>query len=383
MKWIGGVILLIITIVLLIIAVFMLPWFSTKTNYERERINENIPEYWEESLGGVERDWDESTYYMQSYEMKSSRPLNWSSSKAGGSTSSGKLHYNSDPSTGGWNGNFESMIKAGYPVQGFLPGGPEQLAVFNFTYYILIFSIIMSIICIVFIILGGLEKLGAIVPKVIVGITIIFVIITPLYFALALPPAIESDSKEYQKTMDPINFTASYNRPAEAGGIMGEANEKDDKENMVTAHTEFAPGLGWWLAVGAIFTTIITIGFVTGPGEGSPAEPENRYSSRKYHEFDRPYEKEREREQRYSESYYEEEDQYRSRDTDRYSDEYNYEDRYQSRRQAEYPEYTRKAPYQRAPPPSHGFGRPPPRPPKRRARYPPQRRSSRRPPPSY
>jgi hypothetical protein len=398
MKWIGGVILLIVTIVLLIVAVFMFPWFTTKTNYERNTIDECCPEYWEDNLGGNERDWDESTFYLQSYELKSSRPLNWSSTKAGSSTSSGMLQYNSQPSAGGWDGSYYSMIQAGYPEPGFLPGGAEQMAVYNFTYYILLFTIIMAVVCIIFIIIAGLEKINAIVPKVIVGVTIIMVVIAPLYFALGLPPAIETDSKEYNRVNDPLNSTSSYHRPAEAGGIMGKANEKDDETSRITSTTEFAPGMGWWLAVGAIFTTIITIGFVTGPGADAGAKPKDDRSRRKYHEYDRMYDQDRSRgpgtgsrpgygpppsHRQRTDDYYEEDydrrDQYEYDSRDQYYDDYQ-DDGYPPPRGRGYGESPRdrRAP----PPPSHDFGRPTPRPPRRPGGHTPSRRA-RRPPNGY
>jgi hypothetical protein len=366
MKWIGGVILIIVTIILLIIAVFMFPWFSTKTTYEQDTIEKYVPDYWEENLGGeeYERDWDETVYHLQSYEIKSSRPINMSSAKSGASTSSGMLHYNSEPSAGGWEGNHKSMIEAGYPVPGFLPGGPEQLAVYNFTYYLNIISIIMAIVCIIFIILAGLEKIGAIIPKILVGITIIFVVLGPLYFALGLPAAIEADSKEYNKVRYPGNSTAEYNRPAEAGGIMGKANEMDDASDRVTSTTEFAPGLGWWLAVGAIFTTIITIGFITGPGAAAYAKPDDERSRRKYHEYDDLYDRDR--------AHYSDEGRTRyDADHEPYRGEYD----------DGQPRYSRRPPP--SPPRSQDYGRPPPRPPRRPGGYPPPHREHRRPPPNY
>jgi hypothetical protein len=266
MKWIVGVILLIVSIILIILSIFMFPWFTTKTTYDRINIEEFCSHYWDDNLGGVERDWDESIYSLRSYELRSSRPVNWSGSSTSGGTSSGDLLYNSKPTAGGWDGTYQEMVDNNIPVAGFLPGGSEQLAIYNFVYYVLLISIVLALISIVLIILAGMEKIGALLPKIVVGITIIFVILAPLYFALALPPAIEADSKEYNSVKNPLNQNNTYRRPPEAGGIMGEANEKDDDSGRITSTTEFAPATGWWMAIVAIFLTIITIAFVSGPG---------------------------------------------------------------------------------------------------------------------
>jgi hypothetical protein len=112
-------------------------------------------------------------------------------------------------------------------------------------------------------------------------ITIILVIIGPLYFAIGLPDAIGTD---YDKK--------GYEVPAEAGGIMGTADERDQDTNLILTETEFAPGMGWWLAVIAIFLVIISLGFVTGPAPPSGyrddtygAPPPSRYSD----QYTEPY----------------------------------------------------------------------------------------------
>ena len=392
MKWIGGVILLIVTITLLVVAIFMFPWFSTKTNYERERINDVQPDYWEDNMGGMERDWDESTFYLQQYELKTSRPWDWGKNGSRESASSGMLQYNAAPEAGGWEGSYRSQVEAGYPKPGFLAGGNEQLAVYNFTYYMVLFAIILACVGIVFIILAGLEKMNAVVAKVLVGVIIVIVILAPLYFALALPPAIETDHNQLKK-VDP-SFQNNTKRPPEAGGIMGKANEKDDASGGITSTTEFAPGIGWWLSIVAIFTTIITLGFVTGPGAASSARPD--YSRKKYHEFDDVYDDQyrydtgRDHGQpsrRADEQYYEDDyhDRGRLRERDQYYDDYD---------RGGHPPMRSPGPQGRAPPPTqqYDYGRPAPRPPRRqpgtrpgpRGRAPPpRRRPGRRPPPGY
>lgn len=399
MKWIGGVILLIITIILLIVGAFFFPWFTTKTEYNREVIDNVNENYWDDKLSGVERDWDESTYHLQHYELETSRAWDWNKNGSKESKSSGKLLYNSAPEAGGWDGSYRSIVEAGYPPPGFMAGGNEQLSVYNFTYYMCIFAIIIACIAIIFVIIAGLEKISVLVPKILVGVAIILVILAPLYFALALPPAIEKDDKELFKVQDTYaTNTTEHRRPPEAGGIMGGAKERDEESGDVTSKTDFAPEFGWWLAIGAIFTTIISVGFVTGPAPAGTTPPD--YSRRRYHEFDQPDERyrfERDYERGYGSPpqsgaarYHE--DEYRKRSSKEYyetrngaGDQYGYDERsdyYDQDYDRSGYDYDRRA---RAPAPPQSPGYSPPPPPRRTRGYrpPPGKRARRREPPRY
>lgn len=353
MKWIGGIVLSIITIILLIMAMFIFPWFGTKTEYWRERINEVRPEYWDEGLGGIERDWDESTYYLQEYELKSSAKQDWLRTNVSNATSSGTLEYNAAPKEGGWEGSYYEMMDANYPVPGFLAGGNEQLNVYNNTYYMVLLAIILSIIGIIFIIIAGLGKINPTIPKVLVGIAVIFTVLAPIYFALALPMAIETDDEELQN----IKGTNNESPPEGGGQIMGNANERDKLEGVTLASIDWAPELGWWFSVGAIFTSIVTIAFITG-GKSEP-ERVSRDMRRKYHEFDRQseYDDRRDYDEEYipptrrqrSDGYYEEESGGRRREP------YDYE-------RGGRPRPGPREPPQRS---RYDYGRPTPRPPRK------------------
>ncbi len=362
----------------------MFPWFVTKTNYYRDKIS---TEYWEENLGGVERDWDESTYYLQSYELRSSRPLNWSSSITSSSTTSGRMYYNSQPSSGGWDGSYQSINESGYPVDGFLVGGNEQMTVYNFTYYMLLLALVVSIISIILIAIAGMGKVNPTVPKVIVVVAIILVVFAPLYFALALPVAIDTDSREFHNVKHPLDSSSSYTKPAEAGGIMGTANELDEQglTRDIISKTEFSPGFGWWFCVAAIFTTIISIGFVSGKKPPEEVSMEERQLRKKYHEFDKQTQKgfrdQRQRDNGYYDDYQSQE--YRNYNRGR---DYGYDDRYRDDYYQEPRGYNRDGMDRGySPPPARDYGRPPPRPPRRAGGYdypPPQnqRRQYRQPP---
>ena len=286
MKWIGGFILMIITMVFLVIAIFMFPWYTTKTVYERDYINREYREYWDDNLDGMERDWDESTFYLQNYELRSSNAWDWGENGSTPRKSSGTLYYNSEPSAGGWDGSAEKIDDAGYPKTGFLPGGTEQLTVYNYTYYFEIISTILAIVSIIFVILAGIQKIRATIAKIIVVITAILVVIGPIYFAIMLPFAIDTDCEEIHKVQDPFEQNKTYESPAEADGIWGTTNEKDPADR-ITATTDFTPGLGWWMAICAIFSSIITLVFISDPNEIKSTTPE--HLKRKYHELDKDY----------------------------------------------------------------------------------------------
>ena len=374
MKWIGGVILLIITIILLITSMFMFPWFETKSKYHRNTINEKNPEYWDEKLGGLERDWDESIYYLQEYELKSSTNIDWQrTNQSTGATGSDKLEYNSPVKSGGWDGSYREMVETDYPVPGFLPGGNEQLNVYNYTYYMILLAFIMAIIAIIFIVISGLGKISPTAPKVITAITIIFVILSCLYFALALPYAIETDDEELQKLRDPLHET-DHETPPEAGGaVMGEANERSD-DGTPLSKIEWSPGLGWWMVVGAIITSMISMLFMPIPEQ--PVETTPPHLRRKYHEFDETgrgydiggYDQEYiPPQRRQSTAEYYEDDYYEPAPRGRERPGYDSHDMYSD-------DYARSRPppqRRRGPPPSHDYGRPAPRPPQRKRRPPP------------
>jgi hypothetical protein len=372
MKWIGGVILMIVTLVLLLMAAFMFPWFTTKTKYNTEVITD---EYWE-NLGSDGRDWDESIYYLQHYELKSSRPLKWSNSSTSESPNSGSMRYNSDPTAGGWDGSYQEIAEAHYPVPGFLPGGKEQLSVYNLTYYMVLLGIILAVVSLVLIIVAGFNKISVTIPKIMVIVTAIFVVFAPIYFALALPVSIEADSEESYSVKNPLNINSTYVRPAEAGGIMGQANERDEDSRLITSKTDFGPGFGLWFGFVAIFTSIITIAFIGSPKETVEPSIEEKRIRQKYHEYDKSYDEGR--------GYRDDHGSHRGGQSSsqhggrRYDDSY-YNDAYYD------DQYTYSQPQRRRreQPQSYDYGRPAPRPPRRRPNYPPPGTRRRQRPPGY
>jgi hypothetical protein len=371
MKWIGGAVLLIITIIMLIMAMFMFPWFKTKTEYNIDIINENSPEYWNQNADGIEHRWDESIYYLEEYEMKCSTNRDWERNGGNDSASSGKIRYDSSGTKGGWDGSYRDMAAAGYPVQGYLAGGKQQLNVFNYTYYMVLLAIILSIVGIILVAVAGVGKISPTVPKVVIGVTVIFVVLAPLYFAFALPPAIRGDDEELFMIQNPLQ-SRNHTSPAEGNEqIMGEGNENikdNDGYTVILSTKSWGPELGWWFSVVAIFTAIITIGFVEGKTKPTDTTPRNMRS--KYHEFDRPEPGRRRGDEfhgpsdrgRGRDDYY---DDYDRGSDSRYDDDYAREDYPPPRRRSREPNS------RRGPAPDYDYGRPPPRPPRRGRRPPP------------
>ncbi|WP_455392744.1 hypothetical protein [[Eubacterium] cellulosolvens] len=361
MKWVGGAILLIVTIIFIVLAIFMFPWFTTKTEYNIETINDNNPDYWDDHLDGIEREWDETTYSLMDYEMQSSSKLDWDRDGQNDSTNSGKIKYDSSVKSGGWDGSYRDMAMEDYPVPGFLAGGSEQHNVYTYTYYMLLLSVILAVVGIILTLVAGLGKIKAIIPKILVGITIIFVVLAPLYFALALPPAISNDHEKLQAITSFGNQTVQEPEPPEGGSsIMGEANEKSEG-GRVLSHITWGPELGWWLSIIAIFTCIITIAFIEGKAPPVSSTPDNMRT--KYHEFDQRPRRRMDRGSSYEQEYIPPPSR---RGRDDYYDDYgggrdDYYDDYGSG--YDYP--PRRGP-RRPPPPSQDYGRPPPRPLRRR-----------------
>lgn len=270
-KWPIGVILMVVTIVLLILTMIYFPWFTTKTEFHKERIED-----WSE-YGEPPREWDEQIYGLQDYQLKSSDARDWDGDNYTDGAKSKIYNYNDKPDKGGWDGSYDDMGDSGHEGA-WKYGGPAQLDVYNTIYLLTLISIICAIICIALIPLAGLKKIPPAAAKIMIVITIIFVIIGPLYFAIGLPDAIGTD---YDKK--------GYELPAEADGIMGSAKENDQETGLLISETEFAPGMGWWLAVIAIFLVIVSLGFVTSPAPAAapPLHPPPGY--REGGGYDDPY----------------------------------------------------------------------------------------------
>jgi hypothetical protein len=257
-KWPIGVILMVVTVILLVLSMIYFPWFTTKTEFHKERIED-----WSE-YGEPPREYDEVQYGLQDYQLKSSDAKDWDGDNYTDGAKSKIYNYNDNPDKGGWDGSYDDLVASGHEGARKY-GGPAQLDVYNTIYLLTLITIICAIVSIVLIPLSGLRKIPAVGAKVMIVITIILVIIGPLYFAIGLPDAIGTD---YDKK--------GYEVPAEAGGIMGTADERDQDTNLILSETEFAPGMGWWLAVIAIFLVIISLGFA-GPSTEIPPQP-SRYS---------------------------------------------------------------------------------------------------------
>ena len=268
-KWAVGVILMVITIVFLILGMIYFPWFTTKTEFRQERIEDE--DWIDERLGGYgepARDWDEVEFGLQDYQLKSSEPRYWSGNNSTDSARSKIFNYNDKVEKGGWDGSYDEILES-ENLGAWKYGGPAQMDVYNTVYLCVLITIILVIVCMVLIPLAGMRKIPPVAAKIMVVVAIIFVIIGPLYFAIGLPDAIGTDADE-----------KGFEVPPEAGGIMGTADERDQETNRIITDTEFAPGLGWWFTVISIFLVIISLGFISSPPPAAPPplHPPQEYS---------------------------------------------------------------------------------------------------------
>ncbi len=259
-RWAVGVILMVIAIVFLILAMIYFPWFTTKTEFTKKNIE---PEEWAydenlEGYGAPEREYDEVEFGLQTYQIKSSDARDWDNDSYVDGAKSKEYTYTDKPDKGGWDGSYDDIIESKH-IGAWKYGGPAQLDIYNMVYMFVLLTIIFAIICIILIPLAGMRKIPPIAAKVMIVVTIIFVIIGPLYFAIGLPDAIGTDADK-----------KGFDVPPEAGGIMGNADERDQATNDIISDTEFAPGLGWWLSIISIFLVIISLGFVTTPAPPAP-----------------------------------------------------------------------------------------------------------------
>lgn len=125
---------------------------------------------------------------------------------------------------------------------------PEnQAKLYTNVYYIAIVTLVIAIISLICLILSGIGKLGIKIAGIKIGailllITMIFAIVAPVYFAVAVPGAMHEDSATWDK------------------GFMGSEEEAGMK-------TTWGPGYGWYLAIVAFVLALIGMIFTFIPGK--------------------------------------------------------------------------------------------------------------------
>lgn len=127
----------------------------------------------------------------------------------------------------------------------------NTIGVFNAIYYIIITIMILTILAMVLTVLAYFRK-G--VFKVLVGILLIallLAILTPVFFAAALPTAFNDDYEEYMSSIDIEDIDPEYeiNKPGITENFAGEEKDGDYEAS-------WGPSNGWVLAI----ITFILIG---------------------------------------------------------------------------------------------------------------------------
>jgi hypothetical protein len=163
---------------------------------------------------------------------------------------------------GGWGGEFSDSP----------PGQPNKLEIFNLANTFLTIALVFAIISLILICLGGLKKIPALPPKIVAALFILFAILAPIYFAVFLPEVFHKDAEGVYKAHERFH-NAGYKKPPEASVFMGKETKRLESGELQTERS-WEPGLGWYLAVIALFLAIATLPCI----EGKPKEvmPETR-----------------------------------------------------------------------------------------------------------
>jgi len=269
-KWIIGMTLAVVVILLIIISIFM-PWFKVR--------NEVI------MVGGSDPApyWIEQEYSLQEGSAKSNARV--FDTDGDGSPDNPKLKderldkkaYVTDADhAGAWNGDY-------------LEGGkPEMYDVVEMCYMLIIIVILLAATTAALIPIAGVGKLTPWAPKGIGVVLILLIALIPIYYAFFLPQAINGDTKNDYR-LDNEGSLEGYDSDLVPGAeaFMSSGDYSNPINLTVTEEGEWevGPGLGWWIAVIAIFLSIGMVACISGPAL-PPGAPDDRPYSRDY---DDPY----------------------------------------------------------------------------------------------
>jgi hypothetical protein len=245
-KWPVGVALAGIVIGIMFFAMEQ-PWFTVTIEYK--------------PYAGVDGHTTEGRYYL----------TQWEAEDKGLDLKTGFISYDDDPIDGGWKGSYDD-------------GGQEaKYEVYQTTYYLVLLTMLMAALSAVTIAIAGLGYVTPVVPKLFCVLMIIFAILAPIYFAIFLPGAYEDDNDAFCERMEEqyaasgANDTFECPDSPQAEGFMASAENTEADENgteRVTSEEAWGPGIGWWLAVIAIFLAMFS--FVCAEGKPKPPAPAPR-----------------------------------------------------------------------------------------------------------
>lgn len=127
--------------------------------------------------------------------------------------------------------------------------------VYDNTYYITIAALILSVITLILLILVGIGKVALVkIGVIFLLITMIFAVVAPVYFAVALPGAMDEDAED----------TGGYDK-----GFMGSESDYP----MAGTDSTWGPGYGWYLAIVAFVFALIGLIITVIPGKKAVPAP--------------------------------------------------------------------------------------------------------------
>ncbi len=261
-KWYAGIVIATIALALIIVSMFM-PW------YQYEKSGANVGQYPatqnqtldERFIYDNESHTMTTEYSILYAQQTSSIPAYFDTDDDGRRDAKESLKY--DISTKASEENYR--IPLGGPIED--GGRPAQLEAYNIIYFFYLIAMIAIFAAIGLLVLTGMGFLPKYVPKIPLGIVIALAVIAPFYFAFFQPVAVDEDAEaayDHEVAIAEERGNASdisdYRSPAHAEFFMGTVYSKDAAYQEYDVKTTWGPGLGWYLAVGAMIFSIIAIG---------------------------------------------------------------------------------------------------------------------------
>ena len=132
-------------------------------------------------------------------------------------------------------------------------------AVYSNTFYIAIVALVLGIIGLITAVMAGIGKLSAKIVTIFLLLTMIFAVVAPVYFAVALPGAMDED------------WSGGWDK-----GFWDSGEETSVEPITGTEYTStytIGPGYGWYLAIVAFVFALIGLIITVIPGKKAVPAP--------------------------------------------------------------------------------------------------------------
>lgn len=263
-KWYAGMVMTIVIIIGIFISMLFYPWFYIETEYPEE--------------SGVES--MKVSYSMKEYEVITSDNPEKLDDAELRPVEEGTFQIKDKADNNGWDGDYNADFN--------ITGRPAQLKVANITYYFLILTIILAIVCVILIPLAGFGKIPSKAALAVTIIMTIFAILAPIYYGIFMPTSFDDDAEGYYEAFDEAldsneivltNESNVVKKPESLQSIWGDSSNVDvyRQVNIGGAQSHWRPDIGWWITIVMIFLAIISIGTVEGPKKPSSYYPPSDY----------------------------------------------------------------------------------------------------------